>query len=243
MTITHLHTGQSNADGAATGGPAWPFSANNLAWDCEPTLTGAVGTHFVPATLGAPPFLPDNKNCHGFWLGYYVAAETAKPVWTIHVSKGGQKIEQWLNNGPMTQRIQQIWNVARQTPFVVAAQLFSWHQEGKKGNGAEDIEAYPAKFNTLRDDYVARGLVSPNAIVLIYPRSPSLWQFAIDFNTMLTTLAATNPRWAFVSPLDAETGLPLTTVPGQPVHFDGPALCQLGWNAYHEWHLKKLAGY
>lgn len=240
MTITHLHTGQSNADGAAAGGPAWPFSANNLAWDCEPTLTGAVGTHFVPATLGARPFLPNNKNCHAFWLGYYVAADTAKPVATIHVSKGGQGIEQWLDNGPMTQRIQTVFNAATAAPGVIAAQLWSWHQEG---NGTGDIGAYPAQFNALRDDYVARGLVSPNAIVLLFPRSLALGQTAVDFNAMLTDLAATNPRWAMVSPLDATTGQPLTTVPGQPVHFDGPALYQLGRNAYHEWHAKKLAGY
>jgi hypothetical protein len=218
MTIKVLLSGQSNALGRGTGGPAWSgISSDVRVWNNVNPL-GAQGSAFVSATAAraAGTFENTDRDNFSVWFCDTLARTRFDTVDLTVVARGASPIAYWdpaETTYPMLDACIDVWAATGQGP----ADVFLWHQgEGDQAN--PDRGAWVTAFKALVANLRSAGVLAPSAIVIPAGLATSTME-KVSFNDEAVLPAAAAVRGWYASSF---------ALPSDGVHFTGPALYDLG---------------
>lgn len=226
MTIKVFMSGQSNALGLNSGGPAWSTVSSDVrVWNNINPL-GANGTAFVTAAAAqaAGVFDYTDHNNFGPWFCDKLARTKSTPVDLTAVVRGASTIQRWSPDEvefPMLQECIDVWAATWQGP----ADVFLWHQ-GESNTGT-DHAVYSELFEELVLNLTAGGVIDENTLILIGGLVGSNANKE-NFNTGALQRLAIQPRRAYANSYLIPTS--------DGTHFTGDGLTAMGairyYNAY-----------
>ena len=216
MTLLVLASGQSNMNGAGTGGPLVSRIRRVKAWN-NVNNGGADGTAWVTPSAGNPPLHVSGYNNLAIWFCHRLALETDQDVRLVMVSYGGKAISAWSPTAPgeMWSELVAVCTAAGIGP----ADIFLWHQGEQDAILGTSSASYQAQFVAMTDALEASGYLKPTA-----PRI--VGGLCSHDDTMLQELAAANPLVSYAGKPDPAANQ------GDDVHFTGQALAYFGTELY-----------
>lgn len=219
MTIRVFASGQSNALGRGTGGPAFSgVSSSVRVWDTVNPL-GALGTGWVNAATAQAggTFENTDRNNAAVWLCDRIARTAFDTVDLTLVARGGTAISQWAPGAPvpMLDQCLDVWAATGQAP----AHVMTW-QQGEGDHLSTPAPSYIDQFIALLGSLEDGGVIDRNTIIIVSGIAPSdAARYAYN-ETALGRLQLADRRCVYSSPFLAETS--------DNVHFTGPALYTMG---------------
>lgn len=167
MTIKVFYSGQSNALGRGTGGPAFSGVSPDVSVWNNVNPIGSNGSAFVTASAAqaAGVFEFTDRNNAGVWLCDRLARTLHEPVTLTLVARGASPISYWSPDEvtyPMLQECIDVWSATDQGP----ADVFVWQQ------GEQDVEvtspaAYRERFSELKENLKTAGVIDDNTLVIV----------------------------------------------------------------------------
>lgn len=233
MTIRVFCSGQSNALGRGTGGPAFSgVSSSVRVWNNVNPL-GANGTAFVSvvAARAAGTFELTDTNNHAVWFCDQLARTQFDTVDLTLVALGGASIAHFLPTEatfPMLAECQAVWTATGQAP----ADVFLWHQG--EADTALTPAAYSAAFEQLVANLIARGVISATTLIILIGTAESS-AVRVNFNRDVLQVLARSPRRAYAHSSGMTTS--------DNSHFSGRDLAAMGLRRiYAAWLFARARG-
>jgi hypothetical protein len=159
-TYVVVITGQSNAQGANTGGPN-PASPLVKVWDGVTGAWGSSNYTLNPFARNTPDGNTGNNNI-GLSFAHRLVDEEGASVYLIYDAAGGRPIEDWMGSGTTSVRYAAIKakvQAALATAELVAAGKtkidFLIYAQGEENSLTDDFSAYYTKFATLDKQFRA----------------------------------------------------------------------------------------
>ena len=218
MTIKVFYSGQSNALGRGTGGPAFSGVSSDVSvWNNINPL-GSNGSAFVTASAAqaAGVFEFTDRNNSGVWLCDKLARSYHDTVTMTLVARGASPISYWSPDEityPMLQECIDVWTATGQGP----ADVFIW-QQGEQDVGVASSTSYRSQFSALLDNLRGAGVIK-NATAVVVSGIVGSTAAKVIFNE--GTLSRCGDAYA-----------PPDGLANDGVHFTGPSLYNLGIRLY-----------